>query len=145
MEATIAGEGCVLLLRIFSYERPGETGSDANWLTSEVELTATRTGKFHAKTSVALRTEELETFRDQLRILKDTLSGEATLEHLEDQVGCTIRLSKGVGELDAFLKEDVGPELRTTGARTDQSYLETSVQQLDAVCEAFPVRGSPYA
>src|SRR6266702_308554 len=49
MEATVAGHGCRLVLRVSAYEWPDEvSGSDANWLTGEVELQAGRTGVFHA-------------------------------------------------------------------------------------------------
>ena len=49
MEATVAGHGCRLVLRVSAYEWPDEvSGSDANWLTGEVELQAGRTGAFHA-------------------------------------------------------------------------------------------------
>ena len=41
MEATVAGHGCRLVLRVSAYEWPDEvSGSDANWLRGEVELQA---------------------------------------------------------------------------------------------------------
>ena len=48
------------MLRVDRYAYPAvTTGSDANWLAGEVELTAGQTGAYHAKHRVALRTDEL--------------------------------------------------------------------------------------
>ena len=47
MDATVAGHGCRLVLRVSAYAWPDDvSGSDANWLTGEVELQAGRTGVF---------------------------------------------------------------------------------------------------
>jgi hypothetical protein len=61
---------------------------------------------------------------------------------MEDEVGCAIRLHRGTGELDAFVREHVPSiEMRVEGVRTDQSYLQETVQQLDALIAEFPVKG----
>jgi hypothetical protein len=76
MEATVAGHGCRLVLRVSDYELPDEvSGSDANWLRGEVELRAGRTGVFHARHSAALRTEELAQFRDDLHEVVSARTG----------------------------------------------------------------------
>jgi hypothetical protein len=145
VEATIAGEGCSLVLRVSGYERPEQqTGSDANWLNAEVELNASTTGTFRASHSVSLRTEEIAEFRDQLSSVLEALTGTAVLEHLEAEVGCTIRLKNGVGELEAFVREAIGAELRVKAARTDQSYLQETLRQMDSIVSAFPVKGDPF-
>jgi len=142
MEATVAGHGCRLVLRVSAHERPDEvSGSDANWLTGEVELRAGRTGVVHARHGAALRTKELAQFRDQEVVA--SLNGTATLHHLESQVGCTIDLANGRGSLSAFIKEHIGSELHVHECETDQSYLAQTVRELDATIEMFPVRGTP--
>jgi len=142
VEVTVAGEGCALVLRVLGYERPDELGgADANWLTAEVELRASTTGLFEARQAVALRTEELARFRDQLERLLQTLTGEAGLTHMEDQLGCRVRLKDGVGDLDAFVREEIGAELRVSQVRTDQSYLHETLTQIRALTSAFPVKG----
>jgi hypothetical protein len=74
LEATIAGEGCALVLRVSGYERPQlESGADANWLQAEVELTASSSGRFSGLQAVSLRTDELTRFRDELASLVETL------------------------------------------------------------------------
>ena len=93
------------------------SGFDANWLTGEVELQAGRTGVFHARHGAALRTEELAQFRDQLQEVVASLNGTATLHHLESQVGCTVELANGRGNLSAFIKEHVGSDCTFMSAR----------------------------
>src|ERR1700704_349778 len=99
-EVSLRGDGCRLVLRVDRYAYPAVTsGSDANWLAGEVALTAGRTGSYHASHRVALRTDELAHFRDELRRLSRESTGEAHFEHLEEQVGITVRLSAGQGTL----------------------------------------------
>jgi hypothetical protein len=138
-EAIISGEGVRFLLRVHGYERPPLTsGSDANWLTAEAELTASPS--YRARETVSLRTDDLAAFRDELAQLVDQLEGEATLHHIEDQVGCTVSLRAGSGEVAAFVRQHVGAELRVSGMRTDQSYLQHSLRDFDAMVRDFPVR-----
>src|SRR5207244_2718001 len=113
MSATIAAEGCALVVRVNDYERPQlESGADANWLQGEVELTALT--RFNARQAVSLRTDELVDFRDQLASVVESLDGEAALYHMEEQVGCTVHLKRGVGEFDAFVRDHIRAELRVT-------------------------------
>jgi hypothetical protein len=142
-EVSVAGDGFRLLLRVAGYERPSlESGADANWLVGEAEMTTDVAGSFRARRGVSLRTEELAAFRNALRRLIEELDGEATLEHMEDEVGCTIRLHRGTGELNAFVREHVpGVELRVERVQTDQSYLQETAKQLDAVVAAYPIKG----
>jgi len=125
MEVTVAGHGCRLVLRVSTYEWPDEvSGSDANWLTGEVELQAGRTGVFHARHGAALRTEELAQFRDQLQEVVASLNGTATLHHLESQVGCTVELANGHGNLSAFIKDTSGRNCTSMSARpTSRTWL----------------------
>ena len=145
-EAVIAGEGFRLLLRVHGYERPAlHSGSDANWLMAEAELTAATPGSYRAVEPVSLRTEELGAFREQLAQLVEELGGQAELRHLEDQVGCTVSLRAGVGEATAFVRQHVGAELRIGGMRTDQSHLQQTDRDFDALIREFPVKGDPLA
>jgi hypothetical protein len=146
LEAAIAGEGFRLVLRVLGYEHPGfDSGSDANWLAGEAALTASSSGSFSGRHSVSLRTEELVDFRDQRAEVVQNLDGSATLQHLEGQVGCTITLRRGSGEFEGFVREHVGADLRVSGLRTDQSYLQESLRGFDALVRKFPVKGDPFA
>lgn len=100
---------------------------------------------FSARRAVSLRTDELVSFRDEVKRLVDELDGQAQFSHLEGEVGCTIRLRRGRGELEAFILKHVpGVELRIERVPTDQSYLQETANQLDALVAAFPVRGDPF-
>jgi hypothetical protein len=142
-EVSVAGEGVRLVLRVAGFERPSlESGADANWLVADVVMTAESAGSFRAGRGVHLRTEELVAFRNALRRLVEELDGVATLTHMEDEVGCTIRLQRGSGELDAFVREHLpGVELCVQRARTDQSYLQHTLRQLEDLVAAFPIKG----
>jgi hypothetical protein len=157
VSVTVAGERGRLTLRASGYEFPDkQTGSDANWLRGEVELTTGNTGTFAVRLPVWLYTDDLRRFRDALRDLLASLSGEAVLDHIESNVGCRITLEDGSGELTAFVREHVGgtsPASRRRGSRaelrvekilTDQTYLVAALEDLDAALRAFPVRGVPH-
>jgi hypothetical protein len=55
-----------------------------------------------------------------------------------------VTLKAGVGELEAFVAENVGAELRVKDVRTDQSYLAQTLRELSGAVAAFSVRGSAY-
>jgi hypothetical protein len=141
-ELSLRAEGCRLVLRIDRYAYPAVTsGSDANWLAGEVELTAGQTGDYRAAHRVALRTDELADFRDQLRQLERSSTGEAHFEHLEEQVGITLRLSARKRTLSIVVRENVGPELRFQDAEIDEAAIREALAGLEAVVAAFPARG----
>src|SRR4051812_27313225 len=106
VSVTVGGEGFQLILRASGYQFPDkDTGSDANWLQGEAELTAGHAGTFNARVPIWLYTDDLERFRDQVRDLLASLTGEAVFDHIESQVGCRIALEDGAGELTAFVRE----------------------------------------
>ncbi len=143
-EVRIGGRGCQLRLSVGAYEFPdADDLDDANWLTGDVELEAGITGTFRACHRVMPRADELAQFRDELRSLLETLNGEATLRHMEEQFGCTVSLKDGKGPLTAFVGEHVGSILRVERCETDQSYLSQALRDLDALMGEFPVRGNP--
>jgi hypothetical protein len=144
-ELSLRAEGCRLVLRIDRYAYPAvESGSDANWLAGEVELSGGRTGAAHAKHRVALRTDELAEFRDQLRLVERASTGEAYFEHLEEQVGITLRLSAGNGTLSVVVREHLGPEVRFQDAAIGEAAIREALAELEAVVAAYPVRGHAY-
>jgi hypothetical protein len=142
VEATVGGDDCGLVIRVGAYQFPEAIDfDDANWLVGEVEMEAGLTGSFTASHLVTLRADELAQFRDELVPLIQSLTGEATLRHLEEQVGCNLTLDEGRGNLTAFVSEHVGSELRVRECKTDQSYLAQTVHDLNALLSEFPVRG----
>lgn len=145
-EAHLRGEGCQLVVRATGYEYPElDTGDDANWVTGEVELSCARAGRFTAAVAVALRTDELAAFVEQLRVIDAELAGEARLAHLEKQLGATVRLDgDGQGTLSAFVRDHVEAELRVADAPIDPPAVREALGQFAALVDAFPVRGEPF-
>jgi hypothetical protein len=140
-DVTIAGHGCRLTLRISHYEFPElSDADDGSWLVGEAELKSGITGRFHARHELSLRTDDLDRFRNELSQLLSSLSGSATLPHLEARVGCSVELIDGRGKLSAFLGEHAGSELSISNAETDQSYLAQTLSELNSVLTAFPIR-----
>lgn len=120
------------------------SGADANWVVGEVELQAGSAGHFTGRQAVSMRTDEMERFRDELRALMDSLTGEASLSHLERRFGAKVTLRAGRGEIEVFVAEEAGARLEVANEPTDQSYLAQTLRQLDQAVEAFGVRGSAY-
>ena len=62
-EFVIRGDGVVFAFRTVGYQFPDiQTGSDANWLTAEGELKASRTGAFTARQDLWLFIPDLASF-----------------------------------------------------------------------------------
>jgi hypothetical protein len=107
----------------------------------EAELTADLGGSYRAKQSLTPRTEEIKAFRDELVRLLEALDGEATLDHMEEQVGCSVTLRRGKGEFSGFVRQSYGPELRVNGLPTDQSYLRESAHRFREARGGIPSQG----
>ena len=145
IEVNIAGDQCRFALRLTGWQYPDRlSGSDANWVAGEVELVSGRRGRFIASHPVHARTEELAAFRSQLAAMHERLSGEASLEHLEAVFGASLTLDAGVGQLDVFVRDRRGAELRVSGVRTDQTYVARTLQDIDRAVAEFGVRGEPF-
>jgi hypothetical protein len=144
--AALGGEGATLTVRGYRYEYPTlETGEDANWVSADAELASLRSGRYVARKTLSLRTEELARFVAGLRRLDADLTGEAEFSHMEDELGATVRLTNGVGALEAVLRTHVQAELRVTEVRTDQTYVRRALAEFEELSQAFPVRGEPFA
>ncbi|GFG53445.1 hypothetical protein CQY20_12110 [Mycolicibacterium agri] len=135
----INGERVAMTVLLERWERPGATGSDADWIAAFAELTA---GNFSGRRAVSLRRDELVGFRDRLADVLASLSGEATLEHIEGALGVRVLLNQGRGQLSLYLREELGPCLSVDDTWTDQSYLADTLRELDAALTEFGPRGA---
>jgi len=116
--------------------------SDLDWLDAEAELSSDSPGSYSAVQALSVLTGELASFREQIAALVEGLSGRAVLATAEGQVGCSITLKGGSGEVSGFVRQLAeGLELRVDDKRTDQSYLQQSLRELDAIVNTFPQRG----
>jgi hypothetical protein len=144
VEIVIAGDECKLTLKVVRYEfSEAKDYHDANWLVTAAELVAGRLAHFEARCKVTIQAVELLDFRDGVRRAIESRSGSTKLDHMEEEVGCTIAIEGSTGELSAFLQEHVGAELSSSECRMDERQLKRTLRDLDAAVEAFPVRNRP--
>ena len=125
---------------VSGYERqPSGDYHDDNWLTVEVSLAV---GGFSGRFQASFLTAELMEFRDQLAALYKGLNGEAKLVTMETQLQLTLT-GNGRGGIslkgEAWDRPGIGNRL-VFGLDLDQTHLATTLGELDAVIERFPVR-----
>jgi hypothetical protein len=125
---------------VSGYERrPSGDYHDDNWLTVEVSLAV---GGFSGRFQASFLTAELVEFRDQLAALYKSLNGEAKLVTMETQLLLSLS-GNGRGGIslkgEAWDQPGIGNRL-IFGLDLDQTHLATTLGELDAVIERFPVR-----
>ena len=125
---------------VLGYERsPIGEYYDDNWLTVKASVQA---GGFHGKINAAIFTDELAAFLPKLRALYEKLYGGAEFTTMEGQI--LLRLTgDGLGhiELHGELKDQAGiGNCLTFTLRLDQTMLVTSINQLEKIVAAFPIR-----
>ena len=134
--------GEFLTITVLGRSHPGSTDFwDGNWVRAAVEVSA---GGFRGEVCGDLRADELAAFAGQLAHLQESLRGEAAFDTMEGWLSlrvtgngrghltfrCVIRDEPGVGNtLDCVLA-------------TDQTFTRSTVAELAAVVQAFPVVGS---
>jgi len=129
-------------VEVQGYERnPTGDDHDDNWLTVRVCVAV---GAFSGTYSAAFLTDELQSFQVQLAELYRTLSGVAEFSTLEEQL--SLQLSgNGRGEI---LLKGVATDFAGMGNKLlfhlaiDQTYLQTTIQEIQTVIDLFPKRVS---
>lgn len=115
---------------------------DGNWVSAVVKLAV---GGFRGSLSGTLRTEELARSLERLVQLQELLQGTAEFETMEEWLSiratgdgcghmefqCVVRDQPGIGNTLEFLLS------------TDQTFTRSTVAELVALVQAFPVIGSP--
>ncbi len=96
----------------------------------------------HASHRPVIYTVELQRFTDGLRALDRDPTGQATLEHSAQEIGLTIRLDAGNGTLDGFLADSTAGRLSFENIDIDPAFVGQTLEQLDAIINAFPARGT---
>ena len=114
---------------------------DGNWL--NVTAHCGQAGASVWATGPILDTTGLLRFRNQLERLHQTLSGEAVLESHEPNVVVRVAAADGLGHVR--VRVEVSPDQLAQGHwfefEIDQSYLPTTVAQLESALTEFPVKG----
>jgi hypothetical protein len=125
---------------VSGYERqPSGDYDDDNWLNVEVFLAV---GGFRGRFVASFTTVELLAFRDELATLQASLKGEAKLVTLETQLLLILTGNDRGGislKGEAYDQPGIGNHLHF-GLDLDQTHLTTSLRELNAVIECFPVR-----
>jgi hypothetical protein len=121
--------------------RPGSTDFwDGNWLDCWAEA---RVGAFRGQMYCYLRTVELEHFREQLALLYEHLSGEATLATMETWLDLKV-IGDGRGQMEVRGQMCDNPGLGNVldfRLALDQTYLSSVLRQLEEALERYPVVG----
>ncbi|MCS7168079.1 MAG: hypothetical protein RMI91_11915 [Gemmatales bacterium] len=143
-EVTIRGEGGGFL-NIALISRPHPEASDywdSNWISASVEVKA---GGFRGSASGHLRAEELAEFHRQLAQLQESLWGTAEFTTMEGWLSIRVE-GDGLGHMTCRVvvrdEPSVGNTLDCT-LRTDQTFTRSTVAELAAAVQVFPVVGSP--
>ena len=114
---------------------------DGNWL--NVIVHCGQSGASVWATGAILDSIGLVRFRDELKRLHQTLSGEAVLQSHEPNVRVRVAASDGAGHL--AVRAEIAPDHLAQGHwfefEIDQSYLPTTVAQLESALTEFPVKG----
>lgn len=113
---------------------------DGNWLACTVEVVV---GAFCGHLDGSIRTDELESFRQQLEQLYQRLTGEAVLESMEHCL-CIRMVGDGRGHIDTRcrLRDDpVFANILDCRLHFDQTDLPSLLRQLKSALDAYPVVG----
>jgi hypothetical protein len=115
---------------------------DGNWILCEATVAV---GGFRGRVQGCLRTEEIESFRDQLKSMYQTVSGRAEFRTLEGWLSLKLAAEKtGKVECRGEMLDDpgIGNRLEFT-LDLDQTYIAPVLIALDSIATAFPVVGKP--
>jgi len=143
-----------LELLVQGYEFPQfDTGPDGNALLCAIDLDVPprhESGSFHASHNAILYTNELQGFTDQLRVLANERTGQATLGRPDEQFGetlcLTVKLDDGKGTIAGSLATtDTTRRMSFEDIDIDQAFIHDALASFDEILGAFPVRGDPHA
>ena len=139
-QITISGQGATIGIVIIGYEREqAENESDANWLSCSVDL---RVGAFSAQYAANFATNDFREFRKQLLAHLEQQIAVAKFECDELPLVLSVALSRaGIGRVSGRATSTGQPSAALDFSfETDQSFLRSTLQQLDAALAAYPVR-----
>ena len=114
---------------------------DGNQLSVQVEiLLPGYTANFGG---TLLRTYELERFASELKQMYSTLKGKSTLQPLEGAISLQAEVNKAgfVFWAGKMIYPSGGVNVLKFELINDQTYLPDLIMELDAILEAFPIRG----
>jgi hypothetical protein len=134
-----------VLIRPLFRSQPGLFDDrDGNWIDCELEIVA---GCFRGGFRADLRSEEFQTFLDEVEGVSRTLDGTASFTTMEGQIALSLT-GDGKGHVrvtgDAIDAAGIGNRLQFV-FDIDQTYLPPVCESLGHLLAAFPVTGAPDA
>lgn len=139
-EIEIKGHGGGIGIVVLGYENPAAAEpSDANWLVCRVRVGV---GPFRGEVSATFTTHDFERFRQELRGLLGRDRASAAFETDEQVLELRIeRKPTGATPISGTIRYSLGPSVAVSFTLdSDQSYLGSVLEALDAVTQEFPIR-----
>ena len=115
---------------------------DGNWLACSIDI---RAGDFTCHVGANLRTDEFERFYQEVKVLYESLTGDATFTTMETQLNLHLS-GDGHGHICARGQVRDAPgtgNVLDFELQLDQTYLFGTKVQLGELLNRFPIRGSP--
>jgi hypothetical protein len=134
-----------VVLRPLTRRHPSLFESDeGNWIDCEVQIAV---GGFRGSFRADLRSEEFQTFREEVETLNSALEGTATFSTMEEQVAMTLSGNgRGAVRVSGEAMDATGTGNRLTFHFViDQTYLPEISRSLGHLLAAFPVIAAPDA
>lgn len=143
-EIAIRSEGGEFLtLTLFARTHLGATDYwDGNWVAASVKV---RAGGFQGTVGGDLRAEELVAFHAALGVVQDSLRGVAEFTTMEGWLSIRVE-GDGRGHLvcRCIIRDEPGTgNTLTCTLASDQTFFRSTVAELAAAVQAFPVIGRP--
>lgn len=133
--------GDFLTIKLLGRSHPGASDYwDRNWVRAAVEVAA---GGFRGSVGGDLRAEELAQFHNQLVRLQQSLRGTAEFETLERWLSIRVT-GDGMGHMEfrCNIRDQPGTgNMLDCTLATDQTFTRSTVRELSAAVQAFPVIG----
>lgn len=141
MKFHLYGENTLVEIDVLSREYPASTSYwDGNWVQSNVKVEIPGyTANFYA----SLRTDEIESFLNELRLMYQNLSGTANLRNMDEVIHFECKMNKR-GTIHWAGKTcypaGSGAELHFEFV-SDQSYLIELIRELEEIIVIHPIIG----
>ena len=138
----IAGRGGKLIISLLRYERDSASNySDANWLSSELEVDIT---PFSGTSSVTFMTHDFTRFLEQLQQVDSNFTGDVTLECEVGKLRLTIKFKPQWSiSIQGSIKSDVSNSMLAFDMDSDERFINKLIEDLEMATRVFPVRGTP--
>jgi hypothetical protein len=139
-DITIGSKQGRISIEVDGYERPlAENQDDANWLKCIISVNA---GPFSGSFKTAFTTHDFVVLHERIQNQLAEMSGDITFENTEGDLTLNINIDK---KGTALMSGTVHPHksLETSlrfEFESDQSYIEQTRRQVQAVIRKFPVR-----